>query len=301
MMLREVGIGWGWEVYIEMFAAGIAAGAYLIAMTLELYGRGRSPIARTAHLMGLPLVLIATALLIYKLERSERFWHMVIQSENIPWPMLKWWSPISIGSWLLMTFSLLLTISFVDALVDRGWFSVSRWRSGHTIHGSVLGKILAVLGIIFAMLVSGYSGALLSVTAVPGWQDTIFIAPFFIGVSVATGAGALLLDEAIRRLAPLDELDSLSQFGTIAVGWQLLLLIVLAISLGGAMSFFLSNIRTIIAFIVAVLFALAAMALLFFKVHPSDQLRLGAGGTLVLVSGFLFRYAVVMGPQYDIE
>lgn len=299
-MMREVGIGWGWEVYVEMFAAGIAAGAILIAMILELYGRGRSPIARAAHLMALPLVLLATFLLILKLERSERFWHMVIQSENIPWPILKWWSPISIGSWLLMGFSAVITISFIDALIDRGWFSVGRWRSGNTIHGSVLGKVVAVAGIIFALLVAGYSGALLSVTAVPGWQDTVFIAPFFIGVSAATGAAALLLVETIRRLAPSDEVDSLSRFGTLAVGWQMLLLIVLAISLGGAVSFFLGSIRTTIAFIIAIVSGLAAMALLYFRVHQSDQIRLGAGATLVLLSGFLFRYAVVMGPQHEI-
>jgi formate-dependent nitrite reductase membrane component NrfD len=301
MMLREVPIGWGWEVYVEMFAAGIAAGAYLIAMLLELYGRGRSPIARSAHLMALPLVIIATILLVLKLERSERFWHMVIQSESIPWPMFKWWSPISFGAWFLMVFSAILTISFLDALVERGWFSVSKWRAGSTIHGSMLGRALAVPGIVFAMAVAAYSGMLLSVTAVPGWQDTIFIAAYFVGLSVATGAGALLLVDVVRRLAPIEERDTLSQFSAIAVGWQLLLLIVLAISVGGAISFFLSSFRTIFAFAFAIVMAIAAIALLSLRLHPSDQIRLGAGGALVLVSGFLFRYAVVMGPQHEIE
>jgi formate-dependent nitrite reductase membrane component NrfD len=300
MMLRDVSIGWGWEVYIEMFAAGIAAGVFLIAMIMEFYGRGRSPIARTAHIMALPLILVATALLIFKLERSERFWHMVIQSENIPWPMLKWWSPISIGSWGLMIFGALATISFLDALVDRGWYRVGPWYAGHTLHGSLLGKIFAVIGAISALFVAGYSGALLSVTAVPGWQDTVFIAPFFIGVSVATGAGALLLVEGIRRLAPLDEVEGLSQLGTLAIVWQLILLVVLAISLGGAISFFLSSVRTIVAFVLAVIFALAAMALLFFRLHPASHMQLTAGAALVLISGFLFRYAVVMGPQHEI-
>lgn len=301
MMLRDISIGWGWEVYIEMFAAGIAAGAYIIAMILEFYGRGRSPIARSAHLLALPLVLVATALLILKLERSERFWHMVFQSENVPSLMFKWWSPLSIGTWGLMLFSALVTISFIDALVDRGVFRVGPWYAGHTLHGGPIGMVIAVLGLLSAIFIAGYSGALLSITAVPGWEDTIFIAPFFVGIAVATGAGALLLIEAIRRLSPLDEVDGLSQLGTFAIIWQLLLLVVLAISLGGAVSFFLSSIRTITAVIVAIIFAVAAAALLYFRVHPSDQMRLGAGAALVLVSGFLFRYAVVMGPQHEIE
>jgi polysulfide reductase chain C len=301
MMLRDVPIGWEWEVYVEMFAAGIAAGAYTIAMILEFYGRGRSPTSRTAHFISLPLVLIATVLLILKLERSERFWHMVIQSENIPWPILKWWSPISFGAWALMIFSMFLTVSLIDAIIDRGWFRVGPWYAGHTIHGSPLGKVFAVFGLISALVVAGYSGALLSVTAVPGWQDSVFFAPFFIGVSVATGAGALLLAEGIRRLAPIDEVEGLTQFGAIAVVAQFLLLIILAITLGSALEFFVSSIRTIVAIVLAILFGLASLAALFLKLHPSDQMRLSAAGVLVLASGFLFRYVVVMGPQHEIE
>jgi formate-dependent nitrite reductase membrane component NrfD len=301
MILREVPIGWSWEVYVEMFAAGIAAGAFLVAMLLEFYGRGNSPIARIAHLITVPLLLVATALLVLKLERSERFWHMVIQSENIPLPMLKWWSPISIGAWGLMIFSALATISLIDAIIARGYLSLGPWRSDNTLHGGRFGWIFAIPAVVAALFVAGYSGALLSVTAVPGWEDTVFIAPFFIGVSVATGVAALLLIDAITRKSPSDEVEGLSMFGAISVAWQILLLIVLAVSLGSAISFFLTSTRTIVAFILAIALALAAMALLYFKLYPSDHLRLGTGATLVLISGFLFRYAVVMGPQHDIE
>jgi formate-dependent nitrite reductase membrane component NrfD len=301
MMLREVPIGWNWEVYVEMFAAGIAAGAFLIAMILEIYGRGRSPIARVAHLITLPLIIVATALLVYKLERSERFWHMVIQSENIPLPMLKWWSPISIGSWGLMIFSAFATISFIDLAVSRGYIRLGPWNQNATLHGSKYGFWFAFPAIAAAMFVAGYSGALLSVTAVPGWKDTIFIAPFFVGVSVATGAAALLLVDSLRKLTPPDEVAGLTRFSVLTVIWQLLLFIVLAISLGSAISHFVTSIRTIVSFTLAILLALAALPLLYFKLKTSDQVRLGTGATLVLISGFLFRYAVVMGPQHEIE
>lgn len=301
MMLREVPIGWNWEVYVEMFAAGIAAGAFLIAMILELYGRGRSPIARSAHLITLPLILVATALLVYKLERSERFWHMVIQSENIPLPMIKWWSPISIGSWGLMIFSAFATLSFIDLVISRGYIRLGPWNQNSTLHGSRYGVWFAIPAALSALFVAGYSGALLSVTAVPGWEDTVFIAPFFIGVSIATGAAALLLIDSLRRIAPPDEMYGLTTFSVVSLVWQLLLFIVLAISLGSAISFFVSSARTIIAFTLAILFALAALPLLYFKLRTSDQVRLSTGATLVLISGFLFRYAVVMGPQHEIE
>jgi hypothetical protein len=63
---------------------------------------------------------------------------------------------------------------------------------------------------------------------------------------------------------------------------------------------FLSSVRAIVAFVLAVIFALAAMALLIFRLHPASHMQLTAGAALVLISGFLFRYAVVMGPQHEI-
>jgi formate-dependent nitrite reductase membrane component NrfD len=299
-MLREVPIGWGWEVYIEMFVAGIAVGAYLIAAFLEFTGRGRSPIARTAHFWTLPMVIVATLLLVYKLERSERFWHMVVQSENIPWPMFKWWAPISLGTWFLMIFSFFATISFIDAVFDRGWFKLGPWGDRFTLHGSLAGVIFMIPGALFALLVAAYSGALLSVTAVRGWVDTVFISPFFIAISGATGAAFLLLVEAFRRVSPLDEVRSLVEASTLMTVWQMILLVVLAISLGGAISFFLSNIRMTVFAIIAIVLGVAAPILLYFRLIPGDTARLGLVGAMVLASGFLLRYVVVMGPQYAI-
>jgi polysulfide reductase chain C len=154
MMLRDVPIGWGWEVYVEMYLAGIAVGAYLTAAILEFYGRGNSPIARAAHLISLPLILVATFLLVWKLERSERFWHMIIQSEQIPMPMFKWWAPISIGAWALMAFSAFTAVSFIDALIVRDWFRLGPWRPGRLLHGSLLGKIWMAGGAPLALFVS---------------------------------------------------------------------------------------------------------------------------------------------------
>src|SRR3954471_12008653 len=112
---------WTWLVYLEMLVAGIAAGAFVAASILELSGRGRSPVARTAHLIALPLMVLASPLLIADLSRPDRFWHMVIMSER-GLPMLKPWSAISMGTWLVMLFSGVCFISFVDALISLGRF-----------------------------------------------------------------------------------------------------------------------------------------------------------------------------------
>jgi formate-dependent nitrite reductase membrane component NrfD len=304
-MLRDVAIGWGWEVYIEMFLAGLAVGAFLIAMLLELFGRGRSPIARSGHIVTLPLVLIATGLLIYKLERQERFWHMVIQSENIPTPMFKWWAPISLGTWGLMIFSAFAAVSFIDAIIDRGWLRLGPWYRRRTLHGSLLGKLHALAAIPVALFVGAYSGALLSVTAVRGWVDTFMIAPLFVAISGATGAALLLLIEAIRTRAPLGEVEGLARASFFMTLWQLVALIVFAISLGGALTYFLSSTSTIVAAIVGTLLCLVAALLLLvpgvLRFDTPRYVSYGISAALILVSGFLLRYVVVMGPQHAIS
>ena len=90
-------VHWTWLVYLEMFLAGVAGGAYVAAAMLELSGRGRSAAARTGHLIAFPLVLLATLLLIVDLSRPERFWHMVLMNERLL-PILKPWTPISLGT-----------------------------------------------------------------------------------------------------------------------------------------------------------------------------------------------------------
>ena len=58
---------------------------------------------RVADYLAFPLVCLCGLLLIVDLNRPERFWHMMIQSQTGR-PMLKWWSPMSIGSWGLSAF-----------------------------------------------------------------------------------------------------------------------------------------------------------------------------------------------------
>src|SRR5690606_38607653 len=90
-------VHWTWMLYLEMFLAGVAGGAFVAAAILELSGRGRSAAARTAHLIPFPLLALSTILLIVDLYRPERFWHMALMSER-GLPILKPWSPMSLGT-----------------------------------------------------------------------------------------------------------------------------------------------------------------------------------------------------------
>src|SRR5262245_12613314 len=138
LLERTNELGWSWLIIVEMFTAGVAAGAYVTAAILEVSGRGRSSVARVAQLIPFPLIAIATLLLVLDLTRSERFWHMAIMSEVLL-PMFKAWSPMSLGTWLVIVFSGFAFVSFVDALIARRMLHLSRWRADATLHGSILG------------------------------------------------------------------------------------------------------------------------------------------------------------------
>ncbi|TMC51658.1 MAG: polysulfide reductase, partial [Chloroflexi bacterium] len=96
---------WSWLVILYFFLGGIAGGSYFIAALLDLFGDvGDRPLARLGYYVTFPLVLVCALLLIGDLTRPEAFWHMLLQSQRLPLPIFKYWSPMSIGSWALLIF-----------------------------------------------------------------------------------------------------------------------------------------------------------------------------------------------------
>jgi protein NrfD len=293
MLERETLVHWTWLVYLEMFVAGTAAGAYVTASILELVGRGRSPLARTAHLIAFPLLGLAGLLLIVDLQRPERFWHMLVQSERLL-PMLKWWSPMSTGSWGLMLFSGFAFVSFVDALVSVDQLRLFGWRAGRTLHGGRLGLPWSILGGVAAFFVGGYSGVLMNVTNIPVWRDAPLLGGLFVAISAATGMAAVLLIHMLRDWSGPEEAE-LERASSLAVLWQLLALLAFLITAGAGARLILTGLP-LLAIVLAVVLALIALTFraLFRGSNPPAS---AFAALLVLIGGFLLRYAVVMGPQ----
>jgi formate-dependent nitrite reductase membrane component NrfD len=288
---RETLVHWTWLVYLEMFCAGTAAGAYVTAAILERLGRGRSPIVRTAHLIAFPLMALAGLLLIVDLQHPERFWHMLLQSERLV-PMLKWWSPMSLGSWGVLLFNLFAFVSFLDALVATDQLHVFGWRSHRTLHGSPLGLVWSILGGVAAFFVAGYSGVLLNATNMPGWSDSTLIGGLFVAISAATGMAAVLFVHVARDRTGPEEVE-LERANTLAVVWQLVFLVLFLVTAPAGL--FLTGLP-LLAIVLAVILVL--VALLFRTIFRTRNAPASAfAALLVLLGGFLLRYAVVMGPQ----
>jgi formate-dependent nitrite reductase membrane component NrfD len=290
---RETLVHWTWLVYLEMFVAGTAAGAYVTATILEVLGRGRSPLVRTAHLIAFPLMALAGLLLIVDLQRPERFWHMLIQSQRLV-PMLKWWSPMSMGSWALLIFGFFAFVSFIDGLVATDQIHLFGWRSPRTLHGGRLGLLWSVLGGAAAFFVAGYSGVLLNVTNIPGWRDSPLIGGLYVATAAATGMAAVLLIRLTRDRVGPDEVD-LERANTLAVVWQLVCLVLFLVTAGSSAGLFLSGLP-LLATVMAVILVL--IALLFRTIFRTRNPPAGVfAALLILLGGFLVRYAVVIGPQ----
>jgi formate-dependent nitrite reductase membrane component NrfD len=187
---------WEWYIVAYFFLGGLAAGCYILATMLRLWGgREDQAVARAGYVIAFPLLLICPILLTIDLGKPLRFYHMVFSTTpGAPGLMFKPWSPMSLGIWALLLFGIFSFISFVEALTPRD--SVRRRRSG--------GAVLAIAGSILAFYVASYTGVLLSVSNQPVWSDTWALGGLFLA-SALSGSAALLAWMARRRGAQLTE------------------------------------------------------------------------------------------------
>ena len=148
---------WEWYIVWYFFLGGLAGGAYALGAILRLMGDQRdAPVSRLAFLLTMPLLAICPILLTLDLGRPLRFWHMLIDARTFTLNF-KYWSPMSVGVWVLLVFSLFALISFLEAF--------GTWRSGKApfLTGG-LGRVFLIIGAFFGLFLAGYTGVLLSVS-----------------------------------------------------------------------------------------------------------------------------------------
>src|SRR5436309_2157003 len=178
---------WRWLITAYFFLGGLAGGSYFVATMMHLFAKSPDRrMVRLGYLVPFPLVCLCGLVLTVDLGRPERFWHMLVQSETFR-PMIKTYSPMSSGAWVLMLFSVCAFFSFLAALAERGrpdW-PILR-RLGPTARP---GRLLTVIGALLGLYLAGYTGVLLSVTNRPIWADTSFLGLTFL-VSGASNPAA---------------------------------------------------------------------------------------------------------------
>jgi formate-dependent nitrite reductase membrane component NrfD len=225
---------WGGWIVLYFYLGGIAAGAYAVTAMIGLWGEDADRrAARVGAYLAFPLVCLCGLVLIVDLNRPERFWHMMVQSETLR-PMLKWWSPMSAGSWGLSAFGFFSSCSFVGALAEDERLGLGRFAPlAQRLREGLLGRGFVAIGTLSAFFLGAYTGTLLSATNQPVWADTAWLSALFLASALATGVAAMVVLIGWRLPeTPPEVIERFERLGAWSALLELAMLIAFALSLG---------------------------------------------------------------------
>jgi formate-dependent nitrite reductase membrane component NrfD len=298
---------WGWWIILYFFLGGLAAGAYFLATLIDIVGRPEDrPLSRLGYLLAFPLVSVCGILLTIDLDRPERFWHMLFQSERVHealdegWPgggwatmaqavMLKPWSPMSVGAWALAVFGFFSFLSFVASLWPQG-------RLSRVLNRPVFGRVFHLAGCAVGFFIAAYTGVLLHATNQPVWSASEWIGPLFLTSAASTGIAAVLLIARWRGGVSPDSVERLESADLWALGLELAVYMVFLASLGPALVLVFQVWQGWLLAVATPVLALLVPLLL--HMYPQVTRRRGpeVAAAFALLGGFLLRYAIVMTP-----
>jgi formate-dependent nitrite reductase membrane component NrfD len=298
---------WGFWIITYFYLGGIAAGSYFLAILIEWFGSEEDQaLARIAYVIAFPLVLLCTICLIIDLNRPERFWHMMFKSEvtkeafaqgfpftSAGWgwavhaPILKYWSPMSAGSWGLALFGLCSFASFLATLWPDRW--PGRWLRATWPH-----RMLQVIGCISGFFIASYTGALLSATNQPMWSDTSWLAPLFLASAASTSLATLTLLAWWRNIGTAEARHRLGGAEPMALGLELIVLGAFVASLGVFLGPVLMTFHGEILIFGTMIVGILIPLLLHAMVGTTRRWGVPMAAACVLVGGLLLRYGAVM-------
>ena len=280
---------WGWWIVLYFFFGGVTGGIYFAAAWLDLFGDvSDRTVMRLGYRLALPLIIISSLFLIADLGAPLRFWHMLVQSERVPLPMLKPYSPMSLGSLILFVFGGTAFLSFVDTVLFKN-------RLLHAERNPV-GKIVSLLGALGGLALAGYTGMLLNVGNEPVWGNSPWIGALFLFSGLSTGIAMLVL---LARRAPHTTFEKLSEADGYMLLLELVSLAIFLVSLGAVGARFIFNTPVVVLFAIVIVIGLLIPLALHWMPRLAGGMRAATtlSALLALVGGFVLRWAVLAGPQ----
>ena len=285
---------WHWLIVAHFMLSALAGGTYFLSAMIDLAGRESDRrVARLGYLITLPLLAVIGVVLIVDLGRPDRFWHLFIENHTLR-PMFKYWVPMSIGSWAVTAFGFFALLSFVAAFAEQRHLD---WKFARRLRPpGWLGTLVAVPGAFFALVITGYTGVMISVLNRPIWSDTPLFGMLFI-VSAVTMSAALLVLGArwLRWQSPA--VAALQRILTWLLGVQILVLIVLFVWLGPAARGWLNVWGIVLAIGIAIGIVLPLIAAI--RRRPQGESSLPVAATLILAGGLIVRTAIVFVPEVN--
>jgi polysulfide reductase chain C len=229
MALESQAPHWEWY-YIAMyfFIGGVSAGAYFIGSLVELMGfEKHRQVSRIAYYLAFPLICITPVLLIADLGQPVRFWHLFF-SPGAGMPYMNPQSPLSVGTWALLIYSGMTFLSFLNVLVADGRLTSPTLKKAHDLFSRIPHKVYAAVGSFFGFFVAGYTGVLLNTTARPLWAGTDpFIGALFIVSGASTGAAAIAMVMAWKKVTSGDDIERLKKLDNMAMIAEVVMLAIM--------------------------------------------------------------------------
>lgn len=193
---------WGHEVAAYLFLGGVAGGSGLLAAGAQLTGRAK--LRRNTRLTGLVAVGLGAIALVLDLGRPERFVNMM--------RTFKLTSPMSLGSWILSSFSAGLGVATASE-VDR--------MTGDRLPLGPLRPVLravegpaGLVAALFAPPLAVYTAVLLADTATPTWNAAHEDLPFvFVSSASLAASGLAMVTTPVAEAGPARKLAVLGVIG----------------------------------------------------------------------------------------
>ena len=295
---------WGWWIILYFYLGGLAAGAYFLATLVALFGHEEdAAVSRIGYRIALPLVMVCGVLLIVDLQRPERFWHMLLQSQVVHWALeegwpaggwetmvyalnFKRWSPMSIGAWCLMVFGLCSALSFLGTLWPGGTLE-------RLLSRGILGRTLQVVGSLVGFFLGAYTGVLLTASNQPLWSLSDWIGPLFLTSSASTGVAAVVLVVLVGHGTSHATFERLEKADLWATALELLVFLIFLASLRGVLPLALHTWPGWVMVAGTLVLALLIPFALHLRAGAHEPGRMAVAAICALVGGFAVRYGVL--------
>jgi polysulfide reductase chain C len=190
---------WQWWILGYFFFGGIAGGSYALGTLLRFAGDPRDEgAARIAFITSFLALIPCPIFLTLDLGQPLLFYHMLFDASPGGFLAFRPESPMSLGSWALLTFGLFSFVSFVGAIAEVGWFRAAS-PIARLLRGTV-GLVWNAIGTLFGLFICGYTGVLLAVSNQAVWSDAGWaLGGMFLASALAGSAAMLLLFARSRR------------------------------------------------------------------------------------------------------
>lgn len=206
---------WLWEIIVYFFVGGVAGGSSVVAAVASRFGSEEDePVVRTGRYLALLGAIASPVLLILDLGVGHRFHHML--------RIFKARSPMSVGSWILAGFGSFTGLAAGVQAARDGLLGVGRLARGLAV---MPGWFLDGMGSLFGFFLSGYTGVLLTGTAVPLWSGAKrYLGPLFLTSALSTAVAAISLilslgntasDSTMEKLKRTEKTALLSELGLV--------------------------------------------------------------------------------------